>query len=371
MQAAITREAAPAPVLEQVELEAPRQGEALVRILACGVCHTDIKVHHRPGPKPIVLGHEGAGIVERLGPGPSDLAIGDHVVIGANHCGICLACTTGRPSYCREARARNFGGARPDGTTPISQAGMPIHARFFGQSSFAQYALIDTRAAVAVRPELPLHILAPLGCGVITGAGSILRSLRVRVGQSVAIFGAGAVGLSAVIAASLAGASQIIVVDPVTARLQLAEDFGATATLAPADGDVVTAIHDVSRGGVDFTLNTTTSVAVFDQAVASLGPFGTAGYVAPPSDVWTPDLVAMMDRGQSVRGITGGDIAPRQFVPMLIDLYCRDKFPFDRMITTYGFAEISDAFHDSEIGEAIKPVLIMGNEDGPAAERMT
>ena len=231
MQAAISRDAEPAPVLEQVELEGPREGEALVRIVACGVCHTDIKVHHRPGPKPIVLGHEGAGIVERLGPGPSHLSIGDHVVIGASHCGICLACITGHPSYCREARTRNFGGARPDGTTPVSQGHDRIHARFFGQSSFAEYALIDTRAAVPVRREIPLHTLAPLGCGVITGAGAILRSLNVGVGQSVAIFGAGAVGLSAVMAASLAGASQIIVVDPVVTRAELAADLGATTTL--------------------------------------------------------------------------------------------------------------------------------------------
>jgi aryl-alcohol dehydrogenase len=361
MQAAVTRDDAPAPALEQVELEAPREGEALVRIVACGVCHTDIKVHRRPGPKPIVLGHEGAGIIERLGPGPSDLKIGDHVVIGVNHCGICLACTTGYPSYCREARGRNFGGVRPDGTTPISQNGVPIHARFFGQSSFAQYALIDTRAAVPVRPELPLHLLAPLGCGIVTGAGAILRSLRLEVGQSVAIFGAGAVGLSAVMAAALAGASQIIVVDPVASRLKLARELGATATLAPADGDAVAAIQGMSRGGVNFTLNTTTSTAVFEQAVASLGLFGTAGYVAPPSDAWTANLVAMMDRGHSLRGISGGDITPRVFVPVLVDLYCSGKFPFDRMIKTYGFTEISDAFRDSESGEAIKPVLIMGD----------
>ena len=360
MQAAVTRDGAPVPVLEQVELEEPRDGEALVRIVACGVCHTDIKVHHRPGPKPIVLGHEGAGIVERLGPGSSDLEVGDHVVIGVSHCGICLACTTGYPSYCREARARNFGGARPDGTTSISQGGVPIHGRFFGQSSFAQRALIDARAAVRVPPELPLHILAPLGCGVVTGAGAILSTLRLGVGQSVAIFGAGAVGLSAVLAASLAGASQIIVIDPVLSRLRLAEEFGATAALAPADGNAVAAIQELSRGGVNFTLNTTTSTAVFDQAVASLGLFGTAGYVAPPGDAWTPDLVAMMDRGQSVRGISGGDITPRQFVPRLIDLYRSGKFPIDRMIKTYGFAEISDAFRDSERGETIKPVLIMG-----------
>lgn len=306
IQAAVSREHAPAPALEDLQLEPPRPGEALVRLHACGICHTDVKVHERPGPKPIVLGHEGAGVVEALGDGAGRLSVGDRVVISANHCGECDTCRRGYPSYCEQMLQRNFGGARPDGSSPLSQDDAPIHGRFFGQSSFATYALIEARAAVRVPDDIPLSTLAPLGCGVVTGAGAVLRALRVAPGQSLAVFGTGAVGLSAVMAAAIAGAAQIIAVDVARGRLELARELGATATLHPDDGDVVTAIRELTRGGADVTFNTTSSAAVYAQAADSLAIRGTAGYVAPPEDPWTPNLPMLMAGGRAVRGIIGG-----------------------------------------------------------------
>jgi aryl-alcohol dehydrogenase len=360
MQAAVSREGVDVPRLEAVELEEPRADEALIRIVACGICHTDAKVHRRPGPKPIVLGHEGAGVVQRVGSAVRDLAVGDHVVLGANFCGRCATCRRGETPYCAEAMPRNFGGSRPDGTTPISQDGVPVHGRFFGQSSFAQYALVDALQAVPVPADLPLTTLAPLGCGVVTGAGSVLCELRVGPGQSLVVFGAGAVGLSAIMAAALAGASQIIAVDLVGSRLEVARELGATAILHPADGDVVEAIRELTRGGADFSFNTTPAAAVYEQAIACLGLRGVAGYVAPAEEPWTPNLLEMMAGGRSLRGIIGGTGTPRMLVPLLIDELRRGRFPLERLIRTYDFAGIADAFHDAERGETIKPVLTIG-----------
>lgn len=359
IQAAVSREQASIPTLEAVQLEPPRPGEALIRLQACGICHTDVKVHDRPGPKPIVLGHEGAGIVEAVGAGTYRLSVGDRVVIGANYCGSCNTCRRGYPSYCEQMLQRNFGGGRPDGSSPLSQDGAPIHGRFFGQSSFAQYALIDAHAAVRVPDDIPLSTLAPLGCGVVTGAGAVLRALRVAPGQSLAVFGTGAVGLSAVMAAAIAGAAQIIAIDVARERLELAHELGATATLHPDDGDVVAAIRELTRGGVDFTFNTTSSAAVYAQATDCLAIRGTAGYVAPPEDPWTPNLPALMAGGRCVRGIIGGDADPQLFVPLLIDYHRRGRFPLERLIETYDFSDFARAFADAERGAVIKPVLVM------------
>lgn len=360
MRAAVSREGAAAPAIERVELEAPRAGEVLVRIEACGICHTDIKVHGRPGPKPIVLGHEGAGVVERLGPGVTELQVGQRVVIGASFCGRCPSCRRGATSYCREAMARSFGGLRPDGTTPLSQNGAPIHGSFFGQSSLAEYALVEPQAAIPAPADIPLETLAPLGCGVLTGAGAVLCALKVAPGQSLAVFGVGAVGLSAVMAAGVAGAAEIVAVDRVRSRLTLALELGATQALHPDDVDLVPTIRELTGGGADFTFNTTPSPAVFEQALACLGIQGVAGFVAPPEAPWTPDMMLLMAGGRAVRGIIGGDATPSLFIPMLIDYFRRGRFPFDRLIRHYEFDQIADAFRDADAGETIKPVMRIG-----------
>jgi aryl-alcohol dehydrogenase len=359
-EAAISREGEPYPLIETVDVEAPGPGELLVRVVACGVCHTDLSVHgDRPGPKPIVLGHEGAGVVEAVGEGVTSHAVGDRVVMSAAaHCGVCAACRRGAYPYCAEAAERNFGGLRPDGTSGVSQDGRRIHAHFFGQSSFSRYALAQARAAVTVPGEEPLSLLAPLGCGIPTGAGSVLFTLGVRPGQTIAVFGTGGVGLGAVMAARVAGATRIVAVDVVPSRLALALELGATHAVDARSADPVAAIREITGEGVDVTLNTTRSPAVFDQMVAALAAQGTAGYVGPPAEGWSPDLGAMMMRGRSVTGIVQGGVAAAVIIPLLIDLHRQGRFPFDRLIRTYSFERIADAFRDSERGEAIKPVLV-------------
>ena len=360
-RAAVSRQGAAYPELEMVEVEEPRAGEILVRIVATGICHTDVSVHggYGPSPKPIVLGHEGAGIIEQVGAGVTTLAPGDRVVLSSNACGRCPSCRAGAPTYCYESMPRNFGGLRPDGTSPLSQDGRLVHGRFFGQSSFSEYSLADASAAVEVPGDLPLESLGPLGCGVHTGAGAVIYSLRVGPGQSLAVFGVGSVGLSAVMAARLVGAARIVAVDVVPSRLALAADLGATATIDASIDDPVAKIHELTTHGVDFSLNTTGAPAVFTQSVAVLAAQGVAGFVTNPRGDWMPEMPRLLIGGRSLRGIVGGDADPRAFIPLLMDYHRQGRFPFDRLIRFYEFEQIAQAFADSESGETIKPVLRM------------
>jgi aryl-alcohol dehydrogenase len=359
-EAAVTRPGSPHPVLEPVELEDPAEGEVLVRIAATGVCHTDLHAHEDERSLPIVLGHEGAGVVEAVGPGAEEWAVGDRVLLSASpHCGACARCRQGATTYCEHVGELTFGGARLDGTTGMAQDGRPVHGRFFGQSSFARHALGQARAAVRLPGDLPLELLAAFGCGVSTGAGSVLFALGVRAGESVAVFGTGGVGLSAIMAARVAGARRIVAVDVVPARLELALELGATHAVDARAEDPVEAVRAATGGGADAALNTTRTPAVYDQALASLAVLGRLGFVGPPPDPWAPDVQSWMLSGRSVQGIVQGGVAARVLVPLLIDLHRQGRFPVERLVRAYPFAEIGRAFADSAAGTTVKPVLVM------------
>jgi len=362
IEAAVSREGAAFPEITTLEIEAPRAGEVLVRIVACGICHTDLGAHSGRGvgvPKPIVLGHEGAGVVERVGAGVARLAPGDHVVLSGSSCGACPSCRRNLPSYCEEMLPRNFGGLRSDRTSALSAQGERIFGHFFGQSSFAQYAIASERTAVKVPQDVPLELLAPLGCGVITGVGSILNSLKVKPGDTLAVFGTGGVGLSAVMAARLAGAARIIAVDLNPVRLALARELGATDTLDARAGDPVRAIRELTGRGVDFSFNTTLAPEVFTQALDCLAMCGTAGFVTAPRGEWKPAMFGMLAGGRKLQGILGGDAAPQLVIPLIIEYFRQGRLPFDRLIRRYPFKHIAEAFRDMEHGATIKPVLEM------------
>ncbi|MBN8819566.1 MAG: NAD(P)-dependent alcohol dehydrogenase [Sphingomonas sp.] len=359
--AAVSRANQAAPSLEQLELEAPRAGELLVRIVAVGICHTDL--HEHPGrhaPHPIVLGHEGAGVVAALGEGVRGFAVGDHVLLSGSSCGQCPSCVAGRPTYCDLAMPMNFGGKRLDGSTALSCGDETIHSHFFGQSSFATHSIVPERTAVKIDKDIPLDLAAPLGCGVITGAGSVIEALKVGVGATIAIFGTGGVGLSAVMAARLVGARRIVAVDINQARLDLALELGATDAIRADGENVVQQIRAITGRGVDFSFNTTTVAAVHTMALECLAMNGTAGFVAAPRGEWAPAMFPMLAGGRQLRGILGGDANPRTFLPVLIDYWKQGRFPFDRLIKAYRFDEIGQAFHDSESGAVIKAVLKVG-----------
>ncbi|CUX56469.1 NAD(P)-dependent alcohol dehydrogenase [Agrobacterium deltaense] len=362
--AAISRAETPVPHLEEVELEDPRAHEVLVRIVATGICHTDINSHAGRGlavPKPIVLGHEGAGIVEAIGVGVTTLHVGDHVVLSGGSCGECSSCMSARPTYCRHAMLAGFGGARLDGSSPISQNGQPIAGYFFGQSSFGTYAIASARTAVRVPKDVPLHLLGPLACGMITGAGSIIEALKVRPGQSVVVYGTGGVGLAAIMAAKLAGASRIVAVDVNATRLALAVELGASDTV-PSDENVDNALRAILPDGFDFSFVTAAHPSVYTSAVACLAVEGTCGIAVAPHGYWAADAGYLLAGGRKLQGIIGGSANPHTFIPMLIEYWRQGRFPFDRLIKTYEFSDIALAWSDATDGSAIKPVLLMPEE---------
>jgi aryl-alcohol dehydrogenase len=359
--AAVSRAGTPAPVIEDVDLEAPRADEVRVRIVATGICHTDLHCHSgrgMPVPRPIVLGHEGAGVVEEVGAGVAGLQVGDHVVLSGGSCGTCPSCRSARPTYCRDAMRLAFGGQRVDGSSPLSQNGERIGGAFFAQSSFATHAVVPERSAVKVDKDVPLHLLGPLGCGIITGAGSVIEAFRLRPGQSITVFGVGSVGLAAVMAARLAGAKRIVAVDMDQRRLDLAKELGATDTLLSGDG-IDGVLREIQPDGYDYSFNTTAAPAVYEAAVNCLGMEGTAGFVTRPAGEWSPNIARLLAGGRKMQGILGGSAAPQLFIPMMIDYWKQGRFPFDRLVQTFAFEEIGAAWEECHAGSAIKPVLMM------------
>ena len=362
MTAAISRENEPAPRLETVELGEPRVGEVRVRMVATGICHSDLMFHGPFGShfasKPIVLGHEGAGVVEAVGVGVSSLEVGDHVVLSGNSCGHCQSCHSGETIYCDHMVQLCWSGGRADGSSPISQCGEHVSGVFFGQSSFATHVVASEGTAVKMPRDVPLHLLGPLGCGLATGAGSVLRALAVRPGQSIAIFGTGAVGLSAVMAARIAGAARIVAIDVNEDRLELARSLGAD-DVAISNGDTSDALGRLQPRGFDFSYITASPPEVFDAAIACLAIQGTAGYVIFPNKPWIPNMEWLMTGGRKLQGIIGGFGNPQTFIPLLVDYWRKGLFPFERLITEFRFDQIDEAWEQYRAGKVIKPVLRM------------
>ncbi len=346
---------------EQLELDEPRDDEVLVRIVAVGICHTDLagRDGHLPiPPPPSVFGHEGAGVVERVGARVTKVKPGDHVVLAWDYCGECTPCKSGKALYCLNFFLHNFHGARPDGSITLRKGEQPIHGSFFSQSSFADFALANERNVVKVRDDVPLEILGSLGCGVMTGAGAVMNSFRPRPGASIAIFGVGPVGMSAVLAAAVCGCTTIIAVDLSPDRLEVAKELGATHTVNANEADPVETIRNMTGGGVEFSLECVGSPKVLRQAVDVLPRLGVCGLlgVVPPGTEVALDMDLLMN-GRTVKGILGGDAIPDLFIPRLIELYRQGRLPFDRLITFYPFDAINQAVEDMEAGRVIKPVL--------------
>ncbi|ERG88294.1 MAG: Zn-dependent alcohol dehydrogenase, class III [halophilic archaeon J07HX5] len=277
IEAAVTNEESGPFNIETVELDDPQDNELVVRVVGAGVCHTDMTVRDQlyPTPLPAVLGHEGSGIVEQVGDAVTTVEPGDRVVLTFDYDDDCPSCRDGHPAYCEGFFEHNFGGHRPeDGTSPLSRDGEEISGRFFGQSSFATHAIATERNVVQVGDEVPLELLGPLGCGIQTGAGTVINTLDPQAGSSIAIFGAGSVGLSALLAADLKGCSEIVSVDLEENRLAKAAELGATTTINPTDVDDVVEAVTQATGGVDYAAETTGVPDVAEQAVETLGKRG-------------------------------------------------------------------------------------------------
>jgi len=345
--------------------DALRSGEALVRVIASGVCHTDALARDGdfPFPAPGVVGHEGAGVVLAVAAGVTNVVPGQQVVIGWPFCGECRNCLDGQPRYCLSLGPLVAGGSRPDGSTTLRRAsGERLHSHFFGQSSFASLSVCSASSLVPVPAQVPAAHLGPLSCGIGTGAGAILNVLRPPVGSSVVIYGAGAVGLAAVMAARLTGATTIVAVDRVASRLKLARDLGATETInvsGPAT-DPVASVHEICGGPADFALDCTGIITVLRQAADSVGMRGTVALIggAPAGATFSLDHLTTL-WGKRVVGILGGEGRSEVLIGALIKLNAQGRFPYDRLIQAFPLEQVNEALEASRSGEVVKPVLMM------------
>jgi aryl-alcohol dehydrogenase len=361
--AAVVPEKFAAFTIDKLELTDPRPDEALVRIVASGMCQTDL--HGRDGyydtPYPAVYGHEGAGIVETVGRSVTKFAPGDHVVLSFPWCGACPNCRRDMPFHCMRHRELKMGGTRPDGSTLMSSGGAPVYSAFFQQSSFATHAIANERYMVKVRKDAPLELLGPFACSGQTGAGAVLNSMRPRSGDSFAVFGVGAVGLSGLMAAKIAGCDPIIAVDIHDARLALAQALGATHVINhKGRAHAVADIRKITGDGVRFSLETSAQPAVFREAVEALMAAGTCVLLGSARSGTEVTLeMPFLQFGRVVRGVIQGESHPQEFIPKLVDFLMQGKMPVDRMMTFYPLAEINRAAQESSQGTTIKPVLRM------------
>jgi aryl-alcohol dehydrogenase len=362
--AAVVRERSGPFALEILELCGPRPDEIIVRVVASGMCQTDL--HGRDGyfvsPYPAVYGHEGAGVVHAVGSSVRSLAPGDHVVMSFPWCGNCSNCQQHKYCYCIHGRCLKMHGRRADGSTLMSRDGAPVYSAFFQQSSFGTYALTQERYAVKVRSDAPLEALGPLACSGQTGAGAVFNVMQPQRGDSLAIFGVGAVGLSALMAAKIVGCDPIVAVDVHAHRLALALELGASHTVDHSGRDkVVDEVRAIAPGGLRYAIDTSARPSVLREAIEALMPGGTCvllGSAPPATDVAIE--MPFLQQGRTVRGVVQGESLPNEFIPRLVDLIVAGKFPIQKMIKYYDFADINLAAAQSSSGVTIKPVLRIG-----------
>ena len=352
-------------VLSPVTLSPPRSDEVVVEVEACGVCHADVAAAagEMPFPLPGVLGHEGLGRIVEVGSGVGAVRVGQRVVVSSASCGHCPQCLGGAPVYCQDwPRLNLFGGARDDGSDTLANEGAHLHGHFFGQSAFARHLLTKARAVIPVPEDLPAAVLAPLGCGVMTGVGAATLVLRPAPGDRVAVFGAGAVGLSAVMGLKLTGAAQIVAVDIHDSRLDLARDLGATETINARSVNVAEEIGRLTQDrGLHGAIETSGVASSLQAAISSLRASGTCVVVGVPADLAQAgvDLIQLVSKGLHLVGTNRGDANPQTFIPRLIELHRRGRLPVERLVTNFAFSEINAASAASSKGQAIKPVLHM------------
>jgi aryl-alcohol dehydrogenase len=346
--------------IEELTLAEPRPDEVVVRMVAVGMCHTDLLTRELP-PEffsgAAVHGHEGAGIVEEIGADVTAVSVGDHVVLSFNSCGSCRACARGRLPYCANFTQYNMSGGRPDGTAAFTDAaGARVGSHYFGQSSFASRSIVAETSCVKVDPSYDLRRLGPLGCGIQTGAGAILNTLDVEAGSSVVIAGAGALGLSAVMAAKVAGATTIVAIDRHANRLELAERFGATATISAPPDQLAAAIRSAT-GGADYAFDTTGNASVVRALHDGLDKLGTLGMAGVGFGEVSFDFLSMIN-GRTITGVMEGDSTPREFIPHLAQLNADGRFPYHELLVEFPIEEINAAEAASAAGTVVKPVLV-------------
>ncbi|KAL4925303.1 NAD(P)-dependent alcohol dehydrogenase [Aspergillus undulatus] len=357
-EALVSREVNVPPKLEAITLDNIRADEVLVEIHATGICHTDFSCMN--GTLPAAF--PSAGVVVDAGEKVTHVSKGDKVLLSFDHCGACYQCDEGHPAYCAEWVPRNFGQKRPDGSLTLADAsGAQLHGSFFGQSSFARHTIVSSASVVKVPTDTRLDLFSPLGCGIQTGAGAILNTLDVQPGKSVAIFGVGSVGMSAVMAAKLRNAKIIIAVDLQPQRLEAAKKLGATHAVNGGDADVVAQIQKISgKNGVDYSVDCAGVPQVVEKALDCLGTRGKGATVGAPSPGVRAgvDVFSHLVLGRQYVGCCEGDSDTQKFLPYLIEQHNKGLFPLDEMVTYYPVNEFEKAFKEVKEGKALKGVLL-------------
>lgn len=351
-------------VLDEIDLDAPGPGEVLVRIAASGLCHTDLLAQEKGEetafndiPLPMVLGHEGAGVVAELGPGVDFCKVGDHVVLSYNHCEACHGCHSGNTSECDGMIGLNFTGVQKGGGTRLHKDGKPV-STFFGQSSFAQYAVTNRSNTIVIPNDVPVELFGPFGCGIQTGSGAVFYKLRPLPGDSIAIFGCGSVGLSALLAAKACGCTTIVAVDVFDSKLALAKELGATHTVNVKNCNIVEEIKKIRQGGVNYAVETTGSGKVLAQSLLCIASGGTTCLIGAANKDATISLDALRSE-RNIVGVIEGTIDPHLQIPRLIELYKHGLFPVEKFTTFYDMKDMDKALEDTKNGKAIKAVIRM------------
>ena len=364
IKAAVNRVPGASPVIETLMLDDPADDELIIRIEAAGICHTDISFAQMI-ETPRVLGHEGAGTIVAIGAGVTDFEIGDRVIATFGSCGACPNCDAHRPAYCYTGLMLNIFGIRPQGTPLHSMDGTDVGGAFFQQSSFATHALVTQRNVVKIPDGIDMVTAAPFGCGIQTGAGAVFNQLGALPGRPLLVIGAGAVGMAAVMAGRIVGCDPIIIVELSAERRELALELGAHQALDGADSEWVEQVIKITGGGATAALDTAGVQSTFEGSLKALHAGGTLGVVNSPSGVGEPvqhpgglDFVA-----KTIVGVIEGDSLPSEFLPRLMAYYLAGEFPVDRLIQTFPFDEIDQAFEAARLHRVIKPVLTFASEN--------
>ncbi|MEY2942252.1 MAG: hypothetical protein RLY97_266 [Pseudomonadota bacterium] len=351
--------------IETIAVAAPQRDEVRVAIKAVGICHTDLVIASGElGLQfPAVLGHEGAGIVDAVGPDVTSVKVGDKVLLTFNSCGDCRHCHDDHPAYCDSFFALNMTGTRGDGTTRLHRgADAAVSDNFFGQSSFAGLAIANVRNVLKLDDDADLVTLAPLGCGVQTGAGAVMRSLNGKAGDALVVIGGGAVGLSAVMGGAIIGCSPIIVIEPQASRRALALELGASHAIDPAAGDVVEAVRAIIPAGADMAVDTSGYLPIVAAAINMVGNLGRVGLIGVPGQldaVLPVPIMQWLTIGGTVRGIVEGDSDIKNFLPELLAHHKAGRLPIEKLTKTYRLEDINQAIDDAHHGKCIKAVLLI------------
>ena len=350
--------------IDELDLAPPGTGEILVRIKAAGLCHSDLSVINgdRPRPMPMALGHEAAGVVEQLGDGVQDLAVGDHVVlVFVPSCGHCHPCAEGRPALCEPGAAANGAGSLLNGARRLTRDGQTIN-HHLGCSAFATHAVVSRRSAIKIDHELPFEHAALFGCAVLTGVGAVVNTAQVRAGTSVAVIGLGGVGLASVLGAAAAGARHVIAVDLADDKLALAQTLGATGTFNAGAANVIEAIRDATRGGVDTAIEMAGSTRAFELAyrITRRGGMTVTAGLPPPDATWAMPAVNLVAEERTIKGSYVGTCVPMRDIPRYVDLFRGGRLPVDRLLTgTLALDDINRGFDLLHEGKAVRQVVLL------------